>query len=110
MNQYRIYILIASILILISSFFIINILNNSSDLIMVASTKKLPIEIENKSNEVIFINGEKLKPQNKRNINLGKNEKIIITNNSGTVIIKTFEKIYKVKLKSFEVVIENGEN
>ncbi|KLO24696.1 MULTISPECIES: hypothetical protein [unclassified Marinitoga] len=110
MNQYRIYILIASILILISSFFIINILNNSSDLIMVASTKKLPIEIENKSNDVIFINGEKLKPQNKRDISLGKNEKIIITNNFGTVIIKTFEKIYKVKLKSFEVVIENGEN
>ncbi|GAB6188656.1 hypothetical protein JCM30566_03950 [Marinitoga arctica] len=110
MNQYRAYMLIASILILLSTFFIVKIINDSSDLITVASMQKLPLEIENKSNRIIFVNGEKLNPLEKKDINLGQNEKIIITNNTGTVIIKTFEKIYEIKLKSFEVVVTNGKD
>ncbi|SHE33765.1 hypothetical protein SAMN02745164_00247 [Marinitoga hydrogenitolerans DSM 16785] len=110
MNQYKAYILIATILISLSIFFIIKIIDDSSDLITVAATQKLPLVIENKNNNDIFINNEKLGPFESKNINLGKDEKIIITNNTGTVIIKTIEKIYKIKLKSFEVVVENGKN
>ncbi|WP_129409480.1 CBS domain-containing protein [Marinitoga lauensis] len=110
MSQYRIYVLIALILIIISAFFTIKIINDSSDLITIASMQKLPVEIENRSNDIIYVNNEKLSPLEKKNINLGQNEKIIVTNNTGTVLIKTFERIYKVKLKSFEVVVKNGKN
>ncbi|WGS65047.1 hypothetical protein [Marinitoga aeolica] len=110
MSQYKIYILIATILIIISVFFTVKIINDSSDLITIASMQKLPVEIENKSNDVIYVNNEKLNPLEKKNINLGQNEKIVVTNNTGTVLIKTFERIYKVKLKSFEVVVKNGKN
>lgn len=110
MNQYRLYIIIAIILILLSTLFTIKIINESSDLITVASMRKLPIEIENDSDNVIHINGVKMKPHEKKNMFLNENEKIIITDNLGTVIIKSFEKIYKVKLKNFEVVVKNGKN
>jgi hypothetical protein len=110
MNQYRLYIIIAIILILISMLFTIKIINESSDLITVASMRKLPIEIENDSNNIIRINGVEMKPHEKKNIFLNEDEKIIITDNLGTIIIKSFDKVYKVKLKNFEVVVENGKN
>ncbi|KAF2957055.1 hypothetical protein [Marinitoga sp. 38H-ov] len=110
MNEYRTYILISLIIISISIFFIIKILNESSDLITIASLQEIPLEIENSSNDIILINEKELGPNKKININLKPNEKLLISNNTGTVIIYTFEKIYKIKLKSFEVVMENGEN
>lgn len=110
MNQYKAYIIISLIIISISIFFIIKTINNSADLITVVSLQKLPLKIENQSDDFIIANKEKIKPQESKNFYLDQNKKIIITHNTGTVIIKTFEKIYKIKLKSFEVVINNGEN
>jgi uncharacterized protein (UPF0333 family) len=110
MNEYRLYILISIIIISISVFFIIKVLNESSDLITIASLQEVPLEIENNSENAILINDSELGPHEKTNMNLRQNEKITISNNTGTVIIRTFEKNYKIKLKSFEVVIENGEN
>ncbi|AEX84651.1 hypothetical protein XO10_01290 [Marinitoga sp. 1135] len=110
MNEYKIYMSISAFIIIVSLILAVKILQNSADLIYIASSQKIPVEITNNGTKTVFINDEILKPGNTKNLIIGKNEKFIIKDNYGIITVKTYDKIYKIKLKKFEVVVEDGKN
>lgn len=102
--------LIMIILIIFSSTYIFFI---SKDVLYYRNILKdntINLTIENKNNDYVLINGNKLDGNNTTTIPLTKDGKVVINNNKGTTIVKTPNSEYEIKLEDFEVIFENGKN
>lgn len=97
-------------LIIISSIYIFLVAKNVLYYREVLSENKLTVEIENKNDESILVNNTVLPANSVKSFPLNKEKNLVINNNNGTVVIRTPNSEYEIKLEDFEVNFENGKN